>query len=77
MSDKTYTKKPNIFVRIGRKIKEVFSELRKVTWPTVGKTVAQTGVVLVVVLFFLVIITGVSFGLSVLYNLIFPAAGTV
>ncbi len=26
-------KKPNIFIRIGRKLKEVFSELKKVTWP--------------------------------------------
>lgn len=75
MSDRTSVKKPNIFVRIGRKIKEVFSELRKVTWPTIGKTVKQTGVVLVVVLFFLVIITGVSFGLSVLYDLVFPGVG--
>ncbi|MCL1900959.1 MAG: preprotein translocase subunit SecE [Firmicutes bacterium] len=72
MSDKP--KKPNIFVRLGRKIKEVFAELKKVTWPTFGKTVAQTGIVLVVVLFFLVIITGVSVGFSELFYLIFPPA---
>ena len=33
MKGKTAVKKPNIFVRMGRKIKEVFSELKKVTWP--------------------------------------------
>ena len=30
-------KKPNWFVRQGRKIKETFSELKRVTWPTFGK----------------------------------------
>ena len=35
-------KKPNIFVRMGRKIKEVFSELKKVTWPSFGKVVKAT-----------------------------------
>ncbi len=55
---KSGDKKPNIFVRLWRKIKEVLSELKKVTWPTAGKTVKQTGVVLAVVLFFLVVILG-------------------
>ena len=32
-------KKPNIFVRMGRKIKEIFSELKKVTWPSLLVTV--------------------------------------
>ena len=41
-------KKPNVFVRMGRKIKEVFSELKRVTWPSFGKVVKATGVVLVV-----------------------------
>jgi len=72
----TDVKKPNIFVRFWRKIKEVFSELRKVTWPTFGKTLAQTGVVLAVVLFFIVIITGVSVGFSELFNLLFPVAAS-
>lgn len=73
MADKNVSsaKKPNIFVRLWRKIKEVFSELRKVTWPTFGKTLAQTGIVLVVVLFFLVIITGINVGLGELYKLVF------
>ena len=36
MKGKTAVKKPNIFVRMGRKIKEVFSELKKVTWPSLA-----------------------------------------
>lgn len=63
-------KKPNIFKRMGRKIKEVFSELKKVTWPTFGKTVRQTCVVLVVVIIFLVVIMGVDWGLGALLKLI-------
>ena len=55
---KNAAKKPNIFKRMGRKIKEIFSELKKVTWPTFGTTLKQLGVVIAVVLVFLVLITG-------------------
>ena len=34
-------KKPNIFVRMGRKIKETFSELKRVTWPTLPQAYAN------------------------------------
>ena len=56
-------KKPNIFKRLGSKIKDVFSELKKVSWPSFMKVVKQTGVVLVVVILFLVVITAFDFGL--------------
>lgn len=61
---KPKNKKPNIFKRFGRKCKEVFSELKKVTWPSFGKVVKNTGIVLAVVVVFLVVITVVDFGLS-------------
>lgn len=61
---KTKSDKPNVFVRIGRKIKETFSELKKVTWPSFGKVVKTTGVVLVLVLAFAVVFTAINFGLS-------------
>ena len=67
---KSKEKKPNIFKRLGRKIKEIFSELKKVSWPTVGKVIKQTGVVLAVVIIFLVLVTGVDFGLSKLLTLL-------
>lgn len=70
MKAKSAEKKPNIFVRMGRKLKEVFSELKKVTWPTFGKVVKSTGVVLVVVVIFLVIFGAINYGLGELLKLI-------
>lgn len=67
---KNEAKKPNIFVRMGRKIKEVFSELKRVTWPSFPKVVKSTGVVLAVVLVFLVLVTGINYGLQALLDLI-------
>ena len=63
-------KKPNIFVRIGRKFKETFSELKRVTWPTIGNALKSTGVVIVIVLIFLVVTTGVNYGFSALLDLL-------
>lgn len=65
-------KKPNIFKRMGAKIKDVFSELKKVSWPSFGKVVKQTGVVIAVVLAFLVVITAFDFGLGQLLGLVSP-----
>ena len=64
MKAKTAVKKPNIFVRMGRKIKEVFSELKKVTWPTFGKVMKATGTVILIVVLFLIVITAVNYGRS-------------
>lgn len=63
-------KKPNIFVRMGRKLKEVFSELKKVTWPSFGKVIKSTGAVLAVVIVFLVVFTAINYGLAALLDLI-------
>ena len=66
-------KKPGFFKKIGAKLKDVFSELKKVSWPTFGKVVKQTGIVLVVVLIFLVVITAFDSILLKLLELISPA----
>ena len=63
-------KNPNIFVRMGRKLKEVFSEIKKVTWPTFDKVVKQTGVVIGVVLLFFVVILLMDLGLGQLLTLL-------
>ena len=63
-------KKPNIFVRMGRKLKETFSELKRVTWPSFPKVVRSTCVVLVVVVVFLVVVTAINFGLQELLKVI-------
>lgn len=38
------------------RIKETFAELKRVTWPTFGQTMKQTGAVFVVTIFFLVLL---------------------
>lgn len=63
-------KKPNIFVRMGKKLKETFSELKRVTWPTFPKVVKSTCVVLVVVLVFTLVVTGINYGLQELLNIV-------
>ena len=64
--------KPNFFKRIGLKIKDVFSELKKVSWPSFPKVVKKTGVFLLVVLAFLVVIAAFDSGLMELLKLIAP-----
>ena len=63
-------KKPNIFVRMGRKLKETFSELKRVTWPSFPKVVRSTCVVLVVVVVFFVVVPAINFGLQELLKVI-------
>ena len=63
-------KKPNIFVRMGRKLKEVFSEIKKVSWPSFDKVVKQTGVVVGVVLAFFIVIMLMDLGLGQLLTLL-------
>ena len=67
-------KKPSkvcaFFKVIGRKFKETFSELKKVTWPDFAKVVKQTGVVIGVVLAFLVVLTAFDYGIQALIRLI-------
>jgi preprotein translocase subunit SecE len=49
-SGKSKKRKPSIFARISRFIREVIAELRKVIWPTRKELITYTGVVLVFVL---------------------------
>ena len=72
---KDKVKKPNIFVRMGRKLKETFSELKRVTWPTFPKVVRATCVVLVVVIVFTVTVTLINYGLQELLKLITSIKG--
>jgi len=56
--------------KLKRKVKEAVSELKKVTWPTFGEVCKKTGVVLVVVLVFAVVIFGMDTGLYYLVKLL-------
>ncbi len=70
MANKNEVKKANFFVRMGRKLKETFSELKRVTWPTFPKVVKSTCVVLVVVVAFLLVVTGINQLLQFLLELL-------
>lgn len=63
-------KKPGFFKKMGAKIKDIFSELKKVSWPTFGKVVKETGIVVMVVLAFLIVLTAFDFGLEGLMGLV-------
>ena len=67
---KTKNKKPNWFRRVGAKFKETFSELKRVSWPKFTTVLKTTGVVLVIVLAFLAVVTGVDAGLTKLLELL-------
>ena len=65
-------KGPGLFKRMALKIKDIFSELKKVSWPSFAKVIKQTGVVLAVVLVFLVVIMLFDWGLMELLKLVAP-----
>jgi preprotein translocase subunit SecE len=56
----TKTKKAGLFRRLGRFLKQSWSELKKVSWPNFHTVVKNTGIVLAVVLFFLLVILGLD-----------------
>ena len=70
-------KKPNIFKRIGVKFKEIFSELKKVTWPSFSTVMKQLGCVLVIVVLVLAIIMLMDLGLGYLLKLIKPTTSAL
>ena len=63
-------KKPNIFKRMGRKLKETFSEIKKVSWPSKSKVFKQVAVVFGVVLCVTVVIVLMDLGLGQLLKLL-------
>ena len=78
----TATKKANAKKRkpIGRYFKDIISELKKVEWAKFTSTknnkgvLAQTGIVLVIVLVFIVLITAMDLGLTELLKLLIGVA---
>ena len=55
-------KKGNIFKRMGKGVKDVFAELKKVVWPTMEKLKSTSAVVLLVIVFFAVFLTLIGSG---------------
>lgn len=62
--------KPNIFKRMWKGIKGIFSELKKVSWPKAKETGNNTVVVIVVVLLFFVILLVIDYVLSGVLSLV-------
>ena len=58
---------------IGQGARATVSELKKVTWPTFGQTLKQTGVVIGFVLIFVVLLLGLNSLFGWLFNLIVGA----
>ena len=54
--------KGNIFKRFGKKVSDVFAELKRVTWPTGEKLAKTAAVVLLVIVFFAVYLTLIGNG---------------
>lgn len=52
------------------RVKETVSELKKVSWPSFGKTMKQTGMVISVVLLFMLVVLGIDSLLTWLLSLI-------
>ena len=53
-------KKPNVFKRLGNFFVKSWSELKKVAWPSFQTVLKNTGIVLLVVLFFALLLFGVD-----------------
>ncbi|MBQ1977116.1 MAG: preprotein translocase subunit SecE [Ruminococcus sp.] len=67
MADK---KKPNVFARLFKYLRECIGEMKKITWPTVSQTTKNFGVVMIVIIIAGVLIYGLDQGLYALLNLI-------
>lgn len=59
---------------LGRSIKNIFSELKKVTWPTKKEWLANCVVVLVVIVAMAVVYGLIDLGLSELFRMLINAA---
>lgn len=62
MANKEKEKKPNILQRLGKFFREVYGELKKVTWPTPKELVSFTATVLAFILLIAIMIGVLDFG---------------
>ena len=73
MADTNLTKKQGFGERVKKFFKETKAELKKVTWPSFKTVLKNTGIVLLVVLFFGLIILGSDYLFAWLLSLISTA----
>ena len=60
-----------MFEQLKMFLNEAYQELRKVTWPSRKEVTASTGVVLVVVVFFVAVVAVVDWGLHKALQLLY------
>ncbi len=67
-------KKPNLFKRIGKWFRDIFNEIKKITWPTMRQTLKNTLIVIVMVLvvgvYIWVLDLLLGYGISLLRSLV-------
>ena len=68
------TKKPGIFERLSRSLRDTRGEMKKVVWPTKEQTVNNTGIVLVFMAIMAVIISLFDIGVAAVLRLFFGGA---
>lgn len=73
MAAQQKAKKPGFFKRLGNFFVKSWSELKKVSWPTFDTVLKNTGIVLLVVLFFALLLFGVDSLFAWLISLISKA----
>lgn len=62
-ANKSAPKKPSIFARFGKYLKDVRTELRRVSWPSRTDVINSSAIVLITLLFFMAytfIVDGIS-----------------
>lgn len=71
MAEQTQTKKPNVFQKLARFVKDVRTELKKVLWPSRTQVINNTITVIITCLLLGGVIWILDFVLGRLYSLIF------
>ncbi len=67
-------KKPNIFSRVAKFFREIKSEVKKVTWPSVSTVFKNSGITLVMIIVVGLFVFVLDFGLNKLLGLIMEVA---
>ena len=70
------TKKPNVFSRLIKYLRECKGEIKKITWPTPKTVFKNMGIVIAVIAIVGLFIFGLDRGLYALLGLIMQTSGT-
>ena len=62
------SKKQGVALKGKRFLKETKSELKKVTWPTKEQLIHNTGIVLIFIVIFTIILSAIDFGFQNLFS---------